>query len=160
MAGKAYAALEIDSRKFGVYASHTGGATHPITRQVALSSAPNTMVTEPTGGKEFEPLELTFEDRRDEGFLIDEVYAFFLEWQEEREDKPGAEGGRSIKVTARRDANIVWYSDADFAEVIARHNLVRCWPERVSAIEGERSSPDVRSFTVTLAHRGSTYQKV
>ncbi|HXF03776.1 MAG TPA: hypothetical protein VNJ87_00155 [Candidatus Macondimonas sp.] len=150
MAGKAFAVLVINGQKYPTYASHSGGKTVRKTREVPAANMPNTMFVEPTGGKEFEPLEVTFTERADEGLLLEEVYTGLLEWHSN-----SVEGK-----TERRSISIVWYRDAEFTQEMGRHELQQCWPRDISAIEGERESEDPRSFTVTFDHRGSEYKAV
>jgi hypothetical protein len=150
MAGKAFCVIKRGARALAAYASHSGGETNPVMREVPLSNRPATMIREPSGGQEFVALELTFGEKRDEGIFLEDPLVDFQDWQNQRDDQ-----GRS----QREDMSIIWYGDNEFTREIGRHNLKKCYPEAIKFPEGERGSSDAREFSVTIAHQGSEYVK-
>jgi hypothetical protein len=152
MPGRGYAVFEVagNSSPFAGFASHSGGETNPVMRDVPSATRPATMISEPSGGLEFVALELTFSDKVSDGFLIDDALLYFQTWQL----SPEAAG-------ERREVAINWYNDPDLNtdSTIARHELTGAYPSAITFPEGERESDAPREFTVTLVHKGSSYIK-
>jgi hypothetical protein len=148
MAGKGFATIEIDGNRepYAAVATVTGGATNYKTREVPSTKIGGTMVKEPTGGLEFEDLEITFQDREDQGILIDSLRQAMAEWRRDSGD------------TRRRGIALAFYKDKTFSKLLGRLEIISAWPSVITNPEIDRSSDDPREFTVTFIHQGSSYK--
>jgi hypothetical protein len=152
--GKAFALVEIkklvgNSDQIAAIVSFTGGATNPITRDVPSGDyGGNTTIKEPTGGLEYEDFEFSFQERLEDEIELDAIYEAVQEWKKGTDPKE-----------YRKDLDIVFFRDADYQNQIARLVVTGAWCTACSNIEFDRSSNDNRSFTATVAHKGSEYKK-
>lgn len=147
MAGKAYAVLYIDGTPYPAYASHSGGQQNPNMRDVPLSNLPNTMRSEPTGGVTYVNLELSFQEKQDEGIFIDPLVVFFQTWQRDPDE-----------VSRRKAVTVSWYKDIGFTQLMGSLDIAGAYPVTVTPPDGERGSEDAREFSVELTHLGSAYK--
>jgi hypothetical protein len=144
--GKGFAVFEVDSEKKIGYASHTGGMVKNKSVDRPHPELPDTMVVEPTGGTEWQPLEVEFaeSDLVEElgGTSFMDLWQFFWDWHNQLDQD-------RYKSTAA-----TWYKDTQFSDVDKSFSYQKCWASEVTIPEGERGSSDARTFKVTITHQG------
>lgn len=149
MAGRAFFQIDIEgeSSPYEIIGSFSGGATNPKTREVPDVKVGGTMREEPTGGEIREDVELTFIEREDEGFMLDDLHVKMCEWRDEQDS-----------TKRRKLLGIAMFRDKKFQKLLGRYEIQGAWPKIVSSMEMDRSSDDPRQFTVTLTHIFSYYK--
>jgi hypothetical protein len=147
---KGFYALKFDGQVQALYGTHSGGETIQKNYEVALGNRPATMVKVPSGALEFIDLELELEDRPADGLYLDDLITAIIASNQQKLDDSG---GPSEPL----ELQLVMYKDADFKEPRSTLTLKQAWVSAYKLPEGDRKASEVRSMSVTVSHRGSTY---
>lgn len=149
MAGKAFATVELANAVIPTVAKWSGGGTQPKTRDTADSKVAGTTRKEPTGGREYEDIELEFTEREDEGLALDALHATMTTWRDELD-----------QATRRKPLTLKFYKDRERTKLIGQLVVTGAWAFKVSEFEYEEASDDPRMFTASVTHLGSKYSTV
>jgi hypothetical protein len=128
------------------YGTHSGGETIVKPMEVFLNNLPATMVEVPSGAKEFMPLELELMDMPAEGLGLEDVIPVVIAWN-------SAGANEDLKTVI-----IQKWADADFTVETSKITLAQAWCKVYKLPEGDRKSAETRTMTMTITHRGSTFE--
>lgn len=146
MAGMQFAVVEIGGSPIPIAAKFSGGGDFPITRDIASANELGTNRKEPTGGREREDITIDFLERVDEGFLIDDLYATCIAWQNETDF-----------TKRRKPIALAFYTDKDFKTLVGKRKAwTGCWCYKVTALEFDANGSEARKFSITVSHLGAS----
>ena len=144
---KAHYTIDIGAGRVPYYGTHSGGETISKPMEVHLADKPATMVEVPSGAKEFMPLELELMDMPAEGLTLGELIPDIIAWN-----------NAGINEDLRTVIVQQWL-DADFTKEGTKITLAQAWCKVYKLPEGDRKSAENRTMTLTITHRGSTFEK-
>lgn len=150
---KQYGVFKIDGKEYPVIASVTGGDSQPVTRDVPAVNIqgkgvrPGSTIREQTGAWDYTPILITFMERTEQNYLLDDIHAEMLEWQR---SPASAENHR-------RACSLTFFRDDALTVATRTRNWIGVWPFRVSPLEYDIASRDARGFEMECDHQGDEY---
>jgi hypothetical protein len=153
--GKGFYTFAIENQILVTYGTHKGGRTIAKSREVSMGTRAATMITVPSGGLEFEPLEVEFEERIDDDngdWSLETLLILLRDWNKGANKDTGRHLVKPMQLKIHKDPELQILK--------ATYEFTDAWCMEYTWPEGDRSSDERRKLTAKFSHRGSTVAPV